>query len=110
MKLHQEIDSSKLETIKDMSIEDIMNNFNIVGNNNNSDNQEPMNRRKMAKDKLQLLEISNVQNVADLSVEPDNKIKKIKIKSTSEELMTRFENLEKNFLNKEDDPAHAERI
>ena len=58
----------------DMSVDDIMNDFNIVGNKNNSDNQEPMNRRKVAKDRLQVLEISNVQNFADLSVEPDNKI------------------------------------
>ena len=57
-----------------MNVDNIMNDFNIVGNKNDSDNQEPMNRRKVAQDRLQVLEISNVQNFADLSVEPDNKI------------------------------------
>ena len=84
-----------------MSVHEIMKEFNILGKRSYTGDQEEMNRRRIADNGLKELEISPVLGVVDLSVKSEKVNNKYKIESSLEELLTRFEYMEKNFLNKE---------
>ena len=109
-KIHQETDMSKLDSIQDLTIDLFMESFDILEKHKERADRVNFSPKVIAKDRLKELEISHLQDVADLAVEPDHEINQKKIISKSNHLLTRFENLEKNFLNKEPDAAYAERI
>ena len=90
-----------------MSVDEIMKEFNILGKRSYTSDQENMNRRRIADDELKELEISPVLGIVDLSVNSEKVNNKCKIESSLEEILTRFEYMENNFLNKEVEVANS---
>ena len=65
---------SKLDSIQDLTIDKFMNSFDILEKHKERADRVNISPKVVAKDRLQELVISHVQDVADLAVEPDHEI------------------------------------